>query len=112
MRECNEYRREGEKSKSNKTVECGVTSSSVDSMGKELTGFSFFLSSALRVPPLRAMIGGAASGSWAMGEPHSGQKIRWTSWPEEPLLENFLVLPEMVSLSLGTTTTRAVLYRD
>ena len=60
-----------------------------------------------KVPALRAMISGAASGSWAMGEPHSEQKMRWTSWPDEPLLEYFLVGPLMVSFALGTTATRA-----
>lgn len=54
-----------------------------------------------------AMISGAASGSWAMGEPHSEQKIRWTAWPEEPLLEYFLVGPLIVNWALGTTVTRA-----
>lgn len=42
-----------------------------------------------------------------MGEPHSEQKMRWTSWPDEPLLEYFLVGPLMVSFALGTTATRA-----
>lgn len=32
--------------------------------GNRLTGLRFFLSSTERVPALRAMIGGAASGSW------------------------------------------------
>jgi hypothetical protein len=50
------------------------------------TGFKFFLISVSRVPAFRAMIGGAASGSWAMGEPHSEQKMRWTGFPELPLL--------------------------
>ena len=72
-----------------------------------LTGLRFFLSSVSSVPALRAMISGAASGSWAIGEPHSGQKIRWTSKPEDPLLEYFLAGPLMVSFSLGTTVTRA-----
>lgn len=52
-------------------------------------------------------MGGAASGSWAMGEPHSEQKRRWTSMPEEPLLVYFLTGPLMVKLSLGTTVTSA-----
>jgi hypothetical protein len=68
----------------------------------------FFLISVSRVPALRAMISGAASGSWAMGEPHSEQKRRWTSLPELPLPVHFLTGPLMVSLSLGTTATRAV----
>lgn len=49
------------------------------------TGLRFFFSSVSRVPALRAMISGAASGSCAMGEPHSEQKRRWTTFPEEPL---------------------------
>lgn len=40
------------------------------------TGFRFFLISMSRVPALMAMISGAASGSWAIGEPHSEQNIR------------------------------------
>lgn len=51
---------------------------------RKRTGFRFFLISVSKVPALRAIIGGAASGSWAMGEPHSEQKMRWTGWPEEP----------------------------
>jgi hypothetical protein len=73
-----------------------------------LTGLSFFLSSVLSVPPLRAIIGGAASGSWARGEPHSGQKIRCTALPDEPLPAQLLVVPLMVNSSFLTTTTRAV----
>lgn len=72
-----------------------------------LTGFNVFLISESRVPPFRAMISGAASGSWAIGEPHSEQKIRWTALPEEPFPAQLLVGPLMVSLSFGTTTTRA-----
>lgn len=71
------------------------------------TGFRFFLISVSSVPALIAMISGAASGSWAMGEPHSEQNRRWTSWPEEPLLEYFLMGPLVVNLALGTTVTRA-----
>lgn len=79
--------------------------------GREHTGLRFFFSSESRVPALRAMISGAASGSWAMGEPHSEQKRRWTMLPEEPLVpEYFLTGPLMVSLSLGTTATRAEMY--
>ena len=50
---------------------------------------------------------GAASGSWAMGEPHSEQKRRQTELPEEPLPSHFLTGPLMVRTSLGTTQTRA-----
>ena len=74
-----------------------------------LTGFNAFLISVSNVPALRAIIGGAASGSWAIGEPHSEQKVRWTSWPELPLLEYFLAGPLIVNLSLGTMATRAAL---
>lgn len=74
-----------------------------------LTGFNVFLISVSNVPALRAIIGGAASGSWAIGEPHSEQKVRWTSWPELPLLEYFLTGPLMVNTSLGTMATRAAL---
>lgn len=73
------------------------------------TGFKFFLISLSRVPALMAIISGAASGSWAMGEPHSEQNRRWTSWPDEPLLEYFLTGPLMVNWALGTTVTRAFL---
>ena len=51
---------------------------------------------------------GAASGSWAMGEPQSPQNQRQTDLPEEPLPSHFLIGPLTVSLSLGTTQTRAV----
>ena len=74
---------------------------------KAHTGFRFFLISLSRVPALRAMISGAASGSWAMGLPHSGQNSLQTELPEEPLPSHFFTGPLMVSLSLGTTATRA-----
>lgn len=60
-----------------------------------------------RVPALMAMISGAASGSCAMGEPHSEQKMRWTALPELPTPAQLFVGPLTVSLSLGTTATRA-----
>lgn len=50
---------------------------------------------------------GSSIGVMGNREPHSGQKIRWTSKPEDPLLEYFLAGPLMVSFSLGTTVTRA-----
>lgn len=53
--------------------------------GKLRTGFRFFFCSQSSVPALMAMISGAASGSCAMGEPHSVQKTRWTVLPEEPV---------------------------
>jgi hypothetical protein len=59
-------------------------------------------------PPLRAMISGAASGSWAMGEPHSSQNQRQTALPESAVPFHFLSGPLTVSLALGTTQTRAV----
>jgi hypothetical protein len=71
------------------------------------TGFRVFLISVSKVPALRAMIGGAASGSWAIGEPHSEQKRRQTDLPELPLPSHFLIGPLMVRVSLGTTATRA-----
>lgn len=71
------------------------------------TGLRVFLISVSRVPAFSAMISGAASGSWAMGEPHSEQKMRWTALPELPLPAQLLVGPRMVSLALGTTATRA-----
>lgn len=43
-----------------------------------------------------------------MGDPHSLQKIRCTAWPEVPLPAQDLVGPLMVSLSLRTTATSAV----
>lgn len=73
----------------------------------ELTGFKFFLISVSRVPALRAIISGAAEGSWAMGEPHSEQKIRSTLFPESAVPVHVLTGPLMVSLALGTTATRA-----
>ena len=76
------------------------------------TGLSVFLISLFNVPALMAMISGAASGSWAMGEPHSEQKIRWTGWPEEPLLVYFLAGPLIVNWALGTTATRAFIYQQ
>lgn len=75
---------------------------------KILTGLRFFLISVSKVPALSAMISGAASGSWAMGEPQSEQNRRQTDFPELPVPSHFLIGPLMVSLSLGTTATRAV----
>lgn len=46
------------------------------SRASERTGLSFFLISVSRVPALRTDTALLASGSWAMGEPHSGQKTR------------------------------------
>lgn len=80
---------------------------SLDLVQISVSGLSVFLISVSRVPALRAMISGAASGSWAMGEPHSEQKMRCTSLPDEPLPAHDLVGPLSVSLSLGTTATRA-----
>lgn len=80
---------------------------SLDWVQISVSGLSVFLMSLSRVPALMAMISGAASGSWAIGEPHSEQKIRWTSLPEEPLPAHDLVGPLIFSLSLGTTVTRA-----
>lgn len=57
-----------------------------------------------------AMISGAASGSCAMGEPHSPQKMRWTALPEEPVPAQLLVGPEMATLSFWKTVTRAADY--
>jgi hypothetical protein len=54
------------------------------------------------------MISGAPSGSWAMGDPHSEQKSRWTAFPEAAVPVHFLMGPLMVREALGTTTTRAV----
>jgi hypothetical protein len=76
-----------------------------------LTGLSFFLRSVSSVPPLSAIISGAASGSWAMGEPHSEQNRRQTAFPELPVPFHFLTGPLRVSLSLGTTITRADYFR-
>lgn len=81
---------------------------SLDLVQISVSGFRFFLISMSRVPALRAMISGAASGSWAIGDPHSEQKMRCTSLPEEPFPAQDLVGPLIVSLSLGTTATRAV----
>lgn len=72
-----------------------------------VSGLSVFLISVSRVPALTAMISGAASGSCAMGDPHVGQKMRCTALPEEPLPAQDLVSPVILSLSLGTTATRA-----
>jgi hypothetical protein len=49
-----------------------------------VSGLSVFLMSLSSVPPLRAMISGAASGSCAIGEPQSEQKRRQTDLPELP----------------------------
>lgn len=73
------------------------------------TGFRVFLMAVSKVPALIAMISGAASGSWAMGEPHSEQKMRWTALPEEPTPAQLFVGPFTVSLALGTTATKAVI---
>lgn len=80
---------------------------SLDLVQISVSGCKVFLISVSRVPALMAMISGAASGSCAIGDPHSEQKIRWTAFPEEPLPAQDLVGPLMVSLSLGTTATRA-----
>lgn len=85
---------------------------SLDLVQISVSGFSVFLISVSRVPAFRAMISGAASGSWAIGDPHSEQKIRWTSFPDEPLPAQDLVGPLIVSLSLGTTATRAARPSD
>jgi hypothetical protein len=57
------------------------------------------------------MISGAASGSWAMGEPQSPQNQRHTDLPELPLPSHFLRGPVTVREALGTTQTRAVFLR-
>jgi hypothetical protein len=85
-----------------------ISPTSRDDEKEKHTGFRVFLISESREPPLRAMMGGAASGSWAMGEPHSSQNQRQTDWPEVPLPSHFLTGPFTVSLSLRTTHTRAV----
>ena len=72
------------------------------------TGFKVCLILSSRVPALMAMISGAASGSCAMGEPHSEQKMRWLALPEVPFFAKLFCGPRMVSLALGTTATRAV----
>jgi hypothetical protein len=54
------------------------------------------------------MISGAESGSCAIGEPHSEQKIRWTALPELPMPAQLLVGPLISTLALGTTATSAV----
>lgn len=74
------------------------------------TGLRVFLISVDSEPPLRAMISGAASGSWAMGEPHSSQNQRQTALPESAVPFHFLTGPLTSSLSLRTTATRAVSY--
>lgn len=73
---------------------------------KKLTGFNPFLISTSSVPPLIA-ITGAASGSCAIGDPHSEQNHRYTALPLSAVPFHFLMGPEVVNLSLGTTTTRA-----
>lgn len=84
---------------------------SLDFVQISVSGSSVFLMSVSSVPALMAMISGAASGSCAMGDPQVGQKMRCTSLPEEPLLAHDLVVPLIVSLSLGTTATRAARER-
>lgn len=54
-----------------------------------------------------AMISGAPSVSWAIGEPHSEQKMRCTLLPDLAVPVHDLVGPEIVSLSFLTTQTRA-----
>ncbi len=71
------------------------------------TGFNVFLISTSRDPPLSAIMGGAASGSWAIGEPQSPQNQRQTALPESAVPFHFLSGPFTVNLSLGTTQTRA-----
>jgi hypothetical protein len=73
----------------------------------ELTGLSVFLISISNTPPFRAMISGAASGSWARAEPQSSQNQRHTALPEEPMPFHFFTGPLIVSLSFGTTHTSA-----
>lgn len=73
---------------------------------KRLTGFNPFLISVSSVPPLIA-ITGAASGSCAIGDPHSEQNHRYTALPLSAVPFHFLTGPVVVNLSLGTTTTRA-----
>jgi len=73
----------------------------------EPTGFNFFLISISNVPAFIAIISGAESGSCAIGEPHSEQKIRWTALPELPMPAQLLVGPLISTLALGTTATRA-----
>jgi len=79
-------------------------------MGGQLTGLSVFLISLSSEPPLRATTG-AASGSWAMGEPHSEQNQRQTALPESAVPFHFFRGPWTVILSWGTTQTRAVEQR-
>lgn len=81
---------------------------SFDCVQISVSGFSFLLISVSSVPALMAMISGAASGSCAMGDPHSEQKMRCTSLPELPLPAQDFVGPVMVSFALGTMVTRAV----
>lgn len=59
-----------------------------------------------------AMISGAASGSCAMGEPHSLQNMRWTALPEVPVPVQLFVGPEMATLSFWNTVTRAARLLD
>jgi len=49
---------------------------------------------------------GAASGSWAIGLPHSEQKLRVTFLPESPLLVYSLTGPEILTALLWNTATR------
>ena len=71
------------------------------------TGFNPFLISLSRVPALSATISGFPSGSWVMGDPHSGQNTRQTVFPESALPAQRFTLPLILSLSFGTTATRA-----
>ena len=56
-----------------------------------------------------AMMGGAASGSWAIGEPHSLQKMRCTALPELPTPAQLLVGPVILTFSLRATKTSAAI---
>lgn len=92
---------------SNGLASFSLMNGSLDRVQISVSGLSVFLMSVSSVPALMAMISGAASGSWAIGDPHVGQKTRCTALPELPLPAHDLVSPLILSLSLGTTVTRA-----
>ena len=57
-----------------------------------------------RVPTLRTTMPGLVPGSWAIDEPHSGQKCRSIGFPLPPGLVKVFVVPSNINVSLGTYT--------
>lgn len=60
-----------------------------------------------RHPAFSAMMPGAPSELWAIGDPHSAQNCLHTVLPESALPAHFLTGPLILTLSAGATATRA-----